>query len=131
MEAVKKTEEFHKKACEYLEMDFSHFNNQVNELMKKDQTSFRTKMGEITKNIENINVDVKEIDRETCLKAFKFCTRHDRDFGMEVRMSAQVLQGPMLQRQVNLKTVMHSDKLLKDYGFDRRQLNMEVKRLEL
>jgi len=88
-------------------------------------------MGEITKNIENLNVDLKEIDRETALKAYKECVKFDREFAIEIRMSAQVLQGPMLQRQVNLKTVMQSDKLLKEFGFDRRQLNAEVKRQEL
>ena len=125
MSAVKKTEEFHKKACEYLEMDFDLYKISLDDLFKNDMVCFCAKIGEIVKNVENMNVDVKEIDRETCLKAYKFCTRYEKDFGIKVNY------GPKFHENMNLKTVMHSDKLLKEYGFDRRQLNMEVRRQEL
>jgi hypothetical protein len=86
-------------------MDFAHFNKQVEELAKKDQALFREKMQQVTKSIENLNVEPVEIPKDKAIEAYKIVLKHDREFAMEIRTSAQVLQGPLLQRHVNLKTV--------------------------
>jgi predicted nucleic acid-binding protein len=112
-------------------MDFAHFNKQVEELAKKDQVLFREKMQQVTKSIENLNVEPVEIPKDKAIEAYKIVLKHDREFAMEIRTSAQVLQGPLLQRHVNLKTVSHSDSLLKQFGFCRRQLNLEIIRQKL
>lgn len=88
-------------------------------------------MTEITRSIENLNVEQIEIPKEKAIEAYKLTIKFDRDFAIELRQSAQVLQGPLLQRHVNLQTVKHSDSILKQFGFDRRQLNLEIKRQNL
>ena len=60
----------------------------MNELVKKDQKVFKEKMTEITRSIENLNVEQIEIPKEKAIEAYKLTIKFDRDFAIELRQSA-------------------------------------------